>query len=101
MRITTEELANDGIVIERLEIRSIEGQYYMARLWVAQTPQPQVLSDRHGTTILFRSAWQARDALAAFHIDVVEEVHDSAYDEMIGLPQSGAQPMRLRRRGPS
>ena len=56
MRITLDELKNlEQPVIDLLEILSLEGQQYMARLH--GPGGMKVLSDHKGQTRLFRSAW--------------------------------------------
>lgn len=95
MRITLEELRNSkGPVIDLLEIISLEGQQYMARLTMAD--RVLLLSDKQGVTSLFRSAWQVQDTLAAFRVRTTEVVHPSAYHEMVGMAPADIEPMRIR-----
>lgn len=95
MRITLEELRNStDPVIDLLEIFSLEGQHYMARLSMGD--QLFLLSDKQGITSLFRSAWQVQDTLASFKIRETEVVHPSAYHEMVGMAPSEVEPMRIR-----
>lgn len=95
MRITLEELRNSkGPVIDLLEIISLEGQHYMARLTMGD--RVLLLSDKQGVTSLFRGAWQIQDTLAAFRVRATEVVHPSAYHEMVGMAPADIEPMRIR-----
>lgn len=95
MRITLEQLATQPKqVIDLLEIISIEGQQYMARLSFGD--DQFLLSDKKGVTRLFRSAWQLQDTLATFSIRETQVVHPSAYHEMIGMEPAAIEPLRIR-----
>lgn len=95
MRITLEQLTSQPKqVIDLLEIISIEGQQYMARLSVGN--QQCLLSDQKGVTCLFRSAWQLQEALNDLCIKESQVVHLSAYHEMIGMEPNAIEPLRIR-----
>jgi hypothetical protein len=62
VRITLDQLRSlQSPVIDLLEILSLEGQHYMARL--SMENQTLLLSEKNGTTSLFRGAWQIQDTL--------------------------------------
>lgn len=95
MRITLAELYRpDTGPIELLEILSLEGQRYMARLQIGD--QTLILSDPEGRTRLFRSSWEAQDTLRDIPIDRTEVVHASAYNEMVGMDTGGVAPLRIQ-----
>lgn len=95
MRITLDQLRNkQNLVIDLLEILSLEGQHYMARL--SLDGELFLLSDKNGTTSLFRSAWQIQDTLASFTIRETQVVHPSAYHEMVGMEPAEFEPLRIR-----
>ncbi|MBD3640452.1 MAG: hypothetical protein HUJ18_05595 [Marinobacter sp.] len=95
MRITLEELRDTkGLVVDLLEILSLEGQQYMARLVIGD--KILLLSDARGKTALFRSAWQIQDTLGSFNIRETQVVHPSAYHEMVGMAPADIEPMRVR-----
>lgn len=95
MRITLEQLNSEPTqVIDLLEIISIEGQQYMARLSFGDNQF--LFSDQKGVTRLFRSAWQLQNTLAAFSIKESQVVHPSAYHEMIGMEPAAIEPLRIR-----
>lgn len=95
MRITLDQLNEQhSLVIDRLEILSLEGQQYIARL---HGPEGlKVLSDRHGQACLFRSTAQVQALLSAFTVLQTEVVHPSAYHEMIGMTETDVEPLRIQ-----
>ncbi|MFB2704789.1 MULTISPECIES: DUF6482 family protein [Marinobacter] len=95
MRITLNQLRNlEQPVIELLEIISLEGQHYMARL---HGPEGlMLLSDDNGQTHLFRSAWQLQDTLSDLDVRETQIVHPSAYHEMVGMEPTELEPMRIQ-----
>ncbi|MDK8462293.1 DUF6482 family protein [Marinobacter sp. SS13-12] len=98
MRLTLEELRHiPDLTIDLLEIISLEGQQYMARLVIDE--KYHLLSDAGGQTRLFRSSWQIQDTLAAFSIISTDVVHPSAYHEMVGMEPADIEPMRIRVQG--
>ena len=58
--------------------------------------QTLLLSEKNGTTSLFRGAWQIQDTLASFDIRETQVVHPSAYHEMVGMEPTDVEPMRIR-----
>jgi len=98
VRITLEDLNKQSdVTIDLLEILSIEGQQYLARLLI--DGEVYLLSDADGKTRLFRGSWQIQDTLGAFRITATDVVHDSAYHEMVGMAPSEVAPMRIRVQG--
>ncbi|UDL04873.1 DUF6482 family protein [Marinobacter sp. CA1] len=94
MRITLEELRQAAnVTIERVDILSLEGQRYMATLYMGG--RGQVLSDGHGQTLLFRSSWEIKDSLAAFEPQRLVIIHPSAYNEMIGMDPAPVPPLSI------
>ena len=98
VRITLDDLKKtQDKTIDLLEILSIEGQQYMARLLI--DGEYRLLSDSDGKTRLFRSSWQVQDTLGSFKTTSTDVVHPSAYHEMVGMPSSDVEPMRIRVKG--
>ena len=98
MRITLAELYKAGTgPVTLLEILSIEGQKYMARLNLED--QTLLLSDPQGRTRLFRSSWEVLDTLSDVEIHRTEVIHGSAYNEMVGMAPSPVDPLRIRIQG--
>ena len=99
VRITLAELqSQDSVGIDLLEILSLEGQRYMARLHLNDYGL-MLLSDDQGKTRLFRSSWEVQNTLGSFSIKRTDVVHSSAYHEMVGMPSSDIEPMRIRVQG--
>ncbi|MDX1800196.1 MAG: DUF6482 family protein [Marinobacter sp.] len=95
MRVTLADLREtEDVTIDLLEILSIEGQRYMARLTIDQ--RQRLLSDSDGQTALFRSSWEIQDVLGAFAVKRTEIVHPSAYNEMIGMNSGSVEPLRIQ-----
>ncbi|MFL1485569.1 DUF6482 family protein [Marinobacter sp. LN3S78] len=95
MRITLAELYRADIgPVTLMEILSLEGQRYMARLRIGD--QTLILSDPKGRTRLFRSSWEVQDTLREIPIARTEVVHASAYNEMVGMAPSPVAPLRIR-----
>lgn len=95
MRITLAELYRPGTgAVTLLEILSLEGQRYMARLRIGD--QTLILSDPRGRTRLFRSSWEAQDTLRDIPIGRTDVVHASAYNEMVGMDPVHVAPLRIQ-----
>jgi len=95
VRITLEELRDTkDLVVDLLEILSLEGQKYMARLVIGD--QTLLLSNARGETTLFRSAWEIQETLGSFNVLETQVVHPSAYHEMVGMAPADIEPMRIR-----
>lgn len=95
MRMTLADLREiEDVTIDLLEIVSIEGQRYMARLTIDR--RQHLLSDADGQTALFRSSWEVQDVLGAFEIGRTDVVHASAYNEMIGMSSGSVEPLRIQ-----
>lgn len=95
MRITLAELYRPGTgTVTLLELLSLEGQRYMARLTIGD--QTRILSDPDGHTRLFRSSWEAQDTLRDIPIARTEVVHASAYNEMVGMDPADVAPLRIQ-----
>ncbi|MFC4257466.1 DUF6482 family protein [Marinobacter lacisalsi] len=95
MRITLAELYRpDTGAVTLMELISLEGQRYMARLRIGD--QTLVLSDADGHTRLFRSSWEAQDTLRDIPIARTDVVHASAYNEMVGMDPAPVAPMRIQ-----
>jgi len=98
VRITLAELHKAGTgPVTLLEILSIEGQRYMARIYLGE--QTLILSDPRGRTRLFRSSWEILDTLKEIDIQRTDVVHGSAYNEMVGMAPAPVDPLRIRIQG--
>lgn len=88
MKVTLSELkARANKAIDLLEIVSLEGRYYLARITI--DGQTHVLTDNHGNALLYTGTAAAQEALSAFPIARTEVMPPSGYDEMVGLTDEG------------
>ena len=94
MRMTARALRHQRGEILWAEIHAIEGQSYMVILQLDQ--ERRVLSDEHDQTLLFASLEAANDLLRRCGVTQLELVHQSAYNEMIGLDEAAIDPLRLQ-----
>ncbi|MEQ6885733.1 DUF6482 family protein [Salicola sp. Rm-C-2C1-2] len=93
MRIQFAALRDAANRVENTEIRSLEGQFYMIQ--VLLDGQRLVLSDNDNQTLLLPSIPAANELLDEAGIATRELVHDSAYNEMVGLDDVGIDPLRI------
>lgn len=93
MRIQLPALRDAATRVENTEIRSLEGQFYMIR--VLLDGHFLVVSDDHNETMLLPSVPAANELLDEAGIRTRELVHDSAYNEMVGLDDIGIDPLRI------
>ncbi|MDX1587697.1 MAG: DUF6482 family protein [Oleiphilaceae bacterium] len=97
MRITLQQLKELTVPVSRVEIHSIEGKHYIARLWL--NDQLYMLSDNEHQTLLLPSSAAMNDLLDHYGLPPRTLVHDSAYNEMIGLDGNPSDPLRLPTQG--
>lgn len=97
MRITLQQLKEQVGRIRLVEIHSIEGKHYIARLWLDE--QLYMLSDNEYQTLLLPSTAAMNDLLDQYGVPARTLVHDSAYNEMIGLDGNPSDPLRLPTQG--
>ncbi len=84
MRITLDQLRSlQSPVIDLLEILSLEGQHYMARL--SMDNQALLLSEKNGTTSLFRGAWQIQDTLAELEGLSADQLRDQRLEKFLAM----------------
>jgi len=79
--------------IDNLEIVSLDGRYYMARFRIAT--EWYALTDEHDEIIAFPAACAAREAFQQMHIHETEVIAAAGTDEMIGMPVTPAEPMKI------
>ncbi|MFO8141775.1 MAG: DUF6482 family protein [Marinobacter sp.] len=94
MQMTELELrSHKRDTISSLELVSIEGRYYLARFFL--DGKGYVLSDPYDKAVLFSGAASARDFFRDFHIEHTEIIPATGTDEMIGMPDSSSEPMKV------
>lgn len=94
MRMSVRELRRHSDDVLWAEIHAIEGQSYMVIL--QRDRDRRVLSDDHSQTLRFSSLAAANQLLEQYRVTQRELVHQSAYNEMIGLDESAIGPLRIQ-----
>ena len=94
MRMTVRALRRQSGDVLWAEIHAIEGQSYMVILQLDR--ERRVLSDEHNQTLCFSSLAAANAFLEQYRVAQRELVHQSAYNEMIGLDESAIGPLRIQ-----
>lgn len=94
MRMTVRALRHHRDRVLWAEVHAIEGQSYMVILQLDR--ERLVLSGNDNRTLRFSSLSAANDLLARYRTGPRELVHQSAYNEMIGLDESAVGPLRIQ-----
>lgn len=79
--------------ISLLEIVSMEGRYYMARFYL--DGQGYVLTDAYDKPVMFTGACAVREHFHDYQVKHTEIIPPTGTDEMIGMPDSGSETMRV------
>lgn len=79
--------------ISLLELVSMEGRYYMARFYIDN--QGYVLTDAHDKPVMFSGAPAAHDYFQDYQVQQTEIIPPTGTDEMIGMPDSSSETMRV------
>lgn len=79
--------------ISLLEIVSMEGRYYMARFYM--DGQGYVLTDGKDEPVMFTGAAAAREHFQGYQVGNIEVIPPTGTDEMIGMPDSGSETMKV------
>ncbi|NMT62768.1 DUF6482 family protein [Marinobacter orientalis] len=79
--------------ISLLEIVSMEGRYYMARFYL--DGQGYVLTDNHDKVVMFTGASAVKEFFHDYQVDDTVVLPPTGTDEMIGMPDSGSETMRV------
>ena len=80
--------------IRLAEIVSMEGRYYMVRFYIGNTGY--ILVNDQDKAIMFSGACSAREAMRGFIVADFDLIPPTGTDEMIGMPDSGSEPMRVQ-----
>jgi hypothetical protein len=80
--------------ISLAEIVSMEGRYYMIRFYMGGSGY--ILVDNQDKVVLFSGACAAREAMRGFTVADFDLIPPTGTDEMIGMPDSSSEPMRVQ-----
>lgn len=90
---TSELKSHKHDTISLLEIVSMEGRYYMARFYL--DGQGYVLTDTHDKPVMFTGASAAHEHFRDYQVQQTEVIPPTGTDEMIGMPDSSSETMRV------
>ncbi|SFR62007.1 hypothetical protein SAMN05216203_1850 [Marinobacter daqiaonensis] len=93
MHISHTELKNLVDPVDTLEIVSLEGRYYMARVRVGE--RWYVVTDGHDEVIRYSGAAAAREAFDDIPVKDTVVIAAAGTDEMVGMPEEGLRPMKV------
>jgi len=93
-KIKVKQLLDDGVKISELQIRSIEGALYT--LCVELDGQQFQVMDNKGNVSIHRSAEAAKHFCTGLNVEQTVIVHQSAYDEMIGMPAKDQAALEMK-----
>jgi hypothetical protein len=80
--------------ISLVEIVSMEGRYYMVRFYIGGSGY--ILVNDQDKAVLFAGACAAREAMRGFIVADCDLIPPTGTDEMIGMPDSSSEPMRVQ-----
>jgi hypothetical protein len=80
--------------ISMVEIVSMEGRYYMVRFYMGGSGY--VLVNDQDKVVMFSGASAAREAMRDFIVAEFDLIPPTGTDEMIGMPDSSSEPMRVQ-----
>lgn len=94
MHMTLRKLkARKHDTVTLLEIVSMEGRYYMARFYIDGSGY--ILTDENDHVLMFSGACAAREVFQDLHVEHVDVLPPTGTDEMIGMPDTSSEPMRV------
>lgn len=85
-KVTLEQLIEKSPEVDLLRIRSCDPELYLAEVEFDQTCY--LVTDENNEVLKFRSLNAAKKPFSPLRIREAVLVHESAYDEMIGQPDS-------------
>ncbi len=93
-KIGVKQLAENRTIISELQIRSVEAALYTMQVEVAG--QLFQLTDAKGNVPIHRSAEAAKRFCQGLNIKQTVLVQQSAYDEMIGMPDKDRAALEMK-----
>lgn len=95
MKTTLDALQKNAIRIHELRLRSLECELYMVSV-IDDLGHELMVCDEHGSPLSFRSQLAAKKPFKGLGIDKTLLVHDSPYNEMIGVNNAKVDPMLVK-----
>lgn len=100
MKIALAEVKQQAGRIEQLVLRAFESSLYLVQVKLAQGHELLNVCDERGDILRFNSQLQAKFPFKGLGITDTVLIHDSPYNEMIGLPAASTEPLRVKLANP-
>ncbi|WP_432698563.1 DUF6482 family protein [Marinobacterium sp. YM272] len=94
MKITLEQLFSGNIRVQQLLLRSFENSLYLTDVRTEEGCWS--VCNAAGTPLTFRSQLDAKKAFKGLGIEDTRLVHQSPYNEMIGMPEDRVEPLEVK-----
>ncbi len=100
MKISLEEVKKQIGQIEQLVVRAFESSMYLVQVKLKQGEELLNVCDEKGTIIRFNSQLDAKFQFKGLGITDTVLVHESPYNEMIGMPGGKMEPLQVKLANP-
>lgn len=100
MKISLEEVKKQIGQIEQLVVRAFESSMYLVQVKLKQGEELLNVCDEKGTIIRFNSQLDAKVQFKGLGITDTVLVHESPYNEMIGMPGGKMEPLQVKLANP-
>ncbi len=100
MKISLSEVKKQYGQIERLVLRAFESSLYLVQVQLAQREGLLNVCDEEGRIMRFTSQLDAKLQFKGLGITQTLLVHESPYNEMIGMPTEKARPLEVKLANP-
>ncbi|QSR34870.1 hypothetical protein CFI10_07670 [Marinobacterium iners] len=100
MKISLEEVKKQIGQIEQLVVRAFESSMYLVQIKLKQGEELLNVCDDKGTIMRFNSQLDAKFQFKGLGITDTVLVHESPYNEMIGMPGGKMDPLQVKLANP-
>jgi len=101
MKISLDEVRKQYGQIEQLVVRAFESSMYLVQVKLKQGgDEPLNVCDDKGTILRFNSQLDAKFQFKGLGITDTVLVHESPYNEMIGMPGGKMEPLQVKLANP-
>jgi hypothetical protein len=100
MKISREEVKKQIGQIEQLVVRAFESSMYLVQVKLKQGEELLNVCDDKGTIMRFNSQLDAKFQFKGLGITDTVLVHESPYNEMIGMPGGKMEPLQVKLANP-
>jgi len=100
MKISLEDVKKQIGQIEQLVLRAFESSMYLVQVKLKQGEELLNVCDDKGTILRFNSQLDAKFQFKGLGITDTVLVHESPYNEMIGMPGGKIEPLQVKLANP-